>query len=114
MLIHETRRGGYHHMLICGDVDAHEAAILGDALRERIQAGNVRLILEFGKKVFVTSVAIGLLISLQRYVAACDGEIVLVRASGMLRKSLGVLGVGSLFRVEDSVAAAMEQPALVA
>ncbi|MHC4959294.1 MAG: STAS domain-containing protein [Planctomycetota bacterium] len=112
MMITENRRGDYHHILICGEVDAHEAAILGDVLRERIHAGDVRIILEFGRKVFVTSVAIGLLISLQRYVSACDGEIVLVRTSRMLQKSLGILGVTTLFRIEDSVGAAMREPAL--
>lgn len=113
MLIHETRRGDHWHVLVCGDIDAHEAAVLGDVLRERIHDGDVRIILEFGHKAFVTSVAIGLLISLQRYVGACDGEIVLVRTPPMLEKSLGVLGVGSMFRAEETVAAAMRQPAFV-
>lgn len=106
MMMKETRRGAFVHVLLCGEVDSYEAAILGDALRKHIETGDTHILLEFGFGVFVSSSLIGILIGLQRLAVACGGEITLVRAPRTLSRSLGVLGVGGFFRMEETIAAA--------
>lgn len=106
MMITETRRGALVHVLLCGDVDAHEAAILSDALHAHIEAGDSRILLEFGNGCFASSALIGILIMLQRLADAAGGGITLVRPPRILRRSLLTLGAGGLFRIEESIAAA--------
>jgi len=107
MLITETRRGALLHVLLCGDVDGHEAAILSDALHGHIEAGDTRILLEFGNRCFASSALIGILIMLQRLADAAGGGLTLVRPPRILRRSLLTLGAGGLFRIEESVAAAL-------
>jgi len=114
MMITETRRGALVHVLLCGDIDAHEAAILSDALHAHIEAGDRRILLEFGNGSFVSSALIGILIMLQRLADAAGGGITLVRPPRILRRSLHTLGAHGLFRIEESVAAAVQPAEVVA
>jgi len=107
MITSLNHRDGCCHLLVCGEIDAHEAATLGERLRQQILTGGGEpILLEFGNRMFVTSVFIGLLISLQRLARAHGTAIALVRAPRTLVKSLDVLGANGMFQIEESIAAA--------
>jgi len=107
MKIHEHLRIGPAHFVVSGGIEAHEAAMLADAVRARIESGRPRVRIEFADPVaFVSSATIGALLMLQKLARAHGGDVVLVRPPRILRRSLRTLGIEDRFDAGGALAVA--------
>jgi anti-anti-sigma regulatory factor len=105
-----TDHWGLPRLLVAGPIEAYEAAMMTDAVREQIERSS-RLLLEFTGSGFVSATIIGHLIWLQRLARSSGGEIVIVRPPRLLCRSLKLLESSSVFRcfpAADEAAAALQ------
>jgi anti-anti-sigma regulatory factor len=101
---------GLARFTVTGPIEAYEAAMMAERIREQIVKQRSRLVLEFTGNGFVSATIIGLLIALQRLARSYDGEIVIVRPPRLLCRSLRLLESDSVFLClpnADAAAAAL-------
>lgn len=92
---------------LSGDLDAAAAPELERSLRERVQAGSTRLVLDMSRVNFITSAALRVLQATLMGVRGRQGDIRLVGVQPEVRKVFDLLGFTPLFKayatVDDAV-----------
>ena len=86
-----------------GFLDAHNHGLLRDAVRERVQAGCTRLVLDFGQLTYIGSSGIEVILSNVQPLRDKGGDLVLCAMSPKIYKVFDLLGLPSFFTIRETV-----------
>lgn len=91
-----------------GEADLYSATELGTTLEDVSDGGPTRVVVDLGGTSFVDSSTLGVLLAARRRLRAQGGELVLASGSGPVRRALELTRFGDAFRVEFSLAEAID------
>jgi anti-sigma B factor antagonist len=100
--------GGVILVAVGGEIDVYTAPRLREALREAIQGGARRLIVDFNAVDFLDSTGLGVLVGGLKLLRANDGELVLVCAVERILKIFRITGLTKVFLIAPDVSTARE------
>lgn len=91
-----------------GEVDAHTARKLDQALKDLLAQGFSRLMLDASRMAYISSAGLRVLMSTQREARQLGGEMRLFGLNAQVRRVFNMTGFGELLRVSDTCQEAME------
>ena len=86
-----------------GFLDAHNHGLLRDAVREHMQKGRNRLVLDFGQLTYIGSSGIEVILSNLQPLRDAGGDFALCAMSPKIYKVFDLLGLPSFFTIRDTV-----------
>ena len=86
-----------------GFLDAHNHGLLRDAVRERVQKGCTKLVLDFGQLTYIGSSGIEVILSNVQPLRDKGGDLVLCAMSPKIYKVFDLLGLPSFFTIRETV-----------
>jgi anti-sigma B factor antagonist len=86
-----------------GFLDAHSHVLFRDAVREHVEAGRHRLVVDFADLVYIGSSGIEVILANIQPLRDNGGDMVLCCMSQKIFKVFDLLGLPSLFVIRDSV-----------
>ncbi|RMH58670.1 MAG: anti-sigma factor antagonist [Candidatus Hydrogenedentota bacterium] len=89
-----------------GRVDAFLVTKIREIINDLVQAGKLRLVIEFAKVSQINSTALGILVGRLRRVRMHGGDIKITGLNQEIRRIFDVMGAAKIFDVHDSVDAA--------
>ncbi len=98
----------YTHVIIYGDLDSYDSAVLKEKIYHLIQNPAVRnLILDLEDVQYINSINLGTLIGIKRRTAEKGGKVVLILHSDRVDKLFDITGLKRVFattrNIEDAV-----------
>jgi anti-anti-sigma factor len=90
-----------------GEFDTFNLPAFSERIDRMIEFGDTKLVLDMHLLTFINSAALGYLIKTHRTLATKKGEMVLARPSKFVRRTLGTLGLDTLFKVFETAEAAV-------
>lgn len=98
-----------------GEIDLHTCSLLRDALRELIEQGCYRIVINLAEVPYLDSAALGVLVDAVRRVREHEGGIGLVQTTPFVRRAFEVTRLVKIFQLyEDNEAALVEMRAQTA
>ena len=91
-----------------GEVDAHTARELKEALNDLLAQGHGRLVLDGAQMGYISSPGLRVLLSAQREARQLGGEVRLCGLDAQVRRTFELAGFGELFHFGDTRKGAME------
>lgn len=91
-----------------GEFDTFNLPGFSERIDRMIAGGDDRLVLDLHLLKFINSAALGYLIKTSKKVKSTDGGVVLARPSKFIRKTLATLGLDDVFKMFESVEAAVQ------
>lgn len=88
-----------------GEFDTFNLPAFSERIDRMIEFGDVKLVLDMHLLTFINSAALGYLIKTHRSLAARKGEMVLARPSKFVRRTLGTLGMDTMFKIFETAEA---------
>lgn len=110
--IETTDRDGYTVLSPHGEIDFATGPQLKDAISERLDAGDVHLVIDLLDVEFIESTGLGALIGGRRRALALDGSLSLVCTDEQILKVFRITGLDKVFDIHGTVADATAQPAV--
>lgn len=104
-----TRRDGFTIISPQGEIDFATGPQLKDAITELLVSGEVNLVVDLLKVDFIESTGLGALIGGRRRAHALQGSLVLVCTEDQMLKIFRITGLDKVFRIHDTVEAAVGQ-----
>ena len=104
-----TRREGFTIISPQGEIDFATGPQLKDAITELLVSGEVNLVVDLLKVDFIESTGLGALIGGRRRAHALQGSLVLVCTEDQMLKIFRITGLDKVFRIHDTVDAAVGQ-----
>lgn len=92
---------------IAGDLDHHTLEILNEAIREIVDGGCFRLVLDLSQVKYVSSAGVGVLVGTLAEVRAGQGDLVLLRPNPAVQEVLETLGLAGEITVAADMDAAL-------
>ena len=89
-------------MNISGELDVTGSAELDDVVRELLDQGAVRLILDLSNVTFIDSTGLGVLVSCRNRCRDRQGDVVLRNPSESTRKVLAITALDQIFTVDST------------
>ncbi len=100
-----------------GEIDLHTCSLLRDALRELIEQGCYRIVINLAEVPYLDSAALGVLVDAVRRVREHEGSISLVQTTPFVRRAFEITRLVKIFQLYDDNEAALAdlraQPATV-
>ena len=87
---------------LVGEFDSFSLSTFSERVEKMMADGENRFILDVHLLKFINSSALGYLLRMGNQLKAKDGELVLVRPSKFMRKTLNTLGLGEAFPIYES------------
>lgn len=94
---------------ITGRLDAVTAPEYEKKLTEMIAAEEIRFVIDFEKLDYISSAGLRALLAIAKRLKAKDGKIRFANVKGTAKEVFDISGFGSIFQMDDSVAAALSQ-----
>jgi anti-sigma B factor antagonist len=91
-----------------GEFDTFNLPAFSERIDKMIEAGDTSLVLDLHLLKFINSAALGYLIKTSKSVGQKGGEMVLARPSKFIKKTLMTLGLDDVFKIFESVEAAIQ------
>lgn len=107
MAIQTKQDGSTAVVSISGKLDGLTSPELKKTIRELVESGTTRLVVDFHELSVITSVGISEILIAAKSLKARDGQFGLVGVEGNVRKVFTMCGLGTLFHSYDSVAEAL-------
>lgn len=98
----EDRDGGFLIISPSGRLDSSNAAAFGDALTDRIEKGDAKLVIDFANLHYISSAGLRSLLVAGKKAQAAQGNVVLCALNEPVREVLEVSGFLSIFSVYPS------------
>jgi anti-sigma B factor antagonist len=89
-------------LVAVGELDVATCPALRKLLTERIQAGDVDLVIDMARVTFIDAGPIGALLAARQAVEARGGSVTLLHPSEAVRNTIAVLGIDHLLRMEPA------------
>jgi anti-sigma B factor antagonist len=96
-----------HVVTVGGDVDLHSAPVLRARLAELVDAGAAEIVLDLSEATFLDSMALGVILSAKRRVAAVGGRLELVVSTPEVRRIFEITMLDQVLDVHDTRADAI-------
>lgn len=90
-----------------GFLDAHSQELFGDAVREHIQKGHYKLVLDFSELIYIGSSGIEVILSNIQPIRDKGGDMVMCGMTPKIFKVFDLLGLPAFFSITDSVEEAL-------
>ncbi|MEI2774509.1 MAG: STAS domain-containing protein [Tetrasphaera sp.] len=108
MLTVDARRlGDIGIVTAAGEVDAHSARILRDALVAAITDGTIRLVADLSEVTFLDSSGLGVLVGKLKDVRVRGGELHVVAVHDRVVRVFAITGLDRVFALHDSLDSAL-------
>ncbi|MCE1226313.1 MAG: STAS domain-containing protein [Geobacteraceae bacterium] len=107
MTIQTTKEANATVLTIAGRMDAVTAPEYEKALNERIAAGESAFVIDFQGLEYISSAGLRALLATAKLLKTKNGQIRLANVLGTVREVFDISGFGSIFQIQDSVAAAL-------
>jgi len=91
-----------------GFLDAHNHGLLREAVKEHVQKGHTRLVLDFSELTYIGSSGIEVILSNIQPLRDAGGDIVLAAMPPKIYKVFDLLGLPSFFTITQSVDQAVQ------
>ena len=108
--IETTDRDGYTVLSPHGEIDFATGPQLKDAISERLDAGEVHLVVDLLDVEFIESTGLGALIGGRRRALALAGSLSLVCTDAQILKVFRITGLDKVFDIHGTVDEATAQP----
>jgi anti-anti-sigma factor len=92
---------------VTGRLDAVTAADCGKALNELISSGANALVFDFDGLNYISSAGLRVLLMTAKQLKAKGGQVRCANVKGTVKEVFDISGFGSIFKMDDSVAAAL-------
>ncbi|XVX20886.1 STAS domain-containing protein [Actinomycetota bacterium] len=90
-----------------GEIDVYTAPQLRDSLDRLIDSGHPHLVIDLERVGFLDSTGLGVLVGRLKHVRVLDGSLALVCTQDRILKVFTITGLDKVFRIFDSVDAAL-------
>lgn len=90
-----------------GEIDLHTCSLLRDALRELIEQGCYRIVINLAEVPYLDSAALGVLVDAVRRVREHEGGISLVQTTPFVRRAFEITRLVKIFQLYDDNEAAL-------
>lgn len=107
MTIQITKEANATVLTVTGRMDAVTAPEYEKALNERIAAGESAFVIDFQGLEYISSAGLRALLATAKLLKTRNGQIRLANVLGTVREVFDISGFGSIFQIQDSVAAAL-------
>jgi stage II sporulation protein AA (anti-sigma F factor antagonist) len=107
MTIQTVKEANAPVLTIAGRMDAVTAPEYEKTLNEQIAAGETAFVVDFQGLEYISSAGLRALLATAKLLKSKDGQIRLANVLGTVREVLDISGFGSIFQIQDSVAAAL-------
>lgn len=109
MKINRRVEDGVAVMVLEGEFDSFETNLVDKHFTACLEEGHQKIVLDCEKLTFVNSTTIAYFIQAQKSVRAQGGDVIFAQPRTFIRKTLDTLGLGQVFRMSDSVDAAIAE-----
>ena len=92
-----------------GRLDTGTSADLEGECAGRIESGARRMVLDLSRLEYVSSAGLRVMLALAKRLQAAGGELSLCAATGLVKETLEIAGIGSIVAVHPTLDAAMGQ-----
>jgi len=90
-----------------GEIDLHTCSLMRDTLRELIEQGCYRIVINLAEVPYLDSAALGVLVDAVRRVREHEGSISLVQTMPFVRRAFEITRLVKIFQLYDDNAAAL-------
>ena len=104
----EKSSDGAAIVAVTGEADLYTAPELKERLIETIEAGTVKLVVDFSETTFIDSTALGVLIGAMKRLAPKEGQVSLVITDRSVRKVFEITKLDTLFPIYTTRSDALE------
>jgi anti-sigma B factor antagonist len=98
---------GIIRVAVAGEVDLYTAPALKRALRDAVDQGGRRILVDLSQATFIDSTTLGVLIGALKRIRPLGGELVIVCRNPNIRKIFAITLLDRIFEVFPTVEAAM-------
>jgi anti-sigma B factor antagonist len=106
--IQTMEEGGITVVSVAGKIDVMTAPAFESALKDLIGRGRLRLALDFGEVGYISSAGLRVILLSAKTLNGKKGALLLVNPRGPVKEAFEISGFGSIFKIYDSVEAAVE------
>jgi anti-sigma B factor antagonist len=106
---HVRRQDGLAIVAVAGEVDAHSARLLREALAEALSDGSTRIVADLAEVTFLDSSGLGVLVGKLKDVRMRGGALHIVATTPRVLRVFEITGLDGVFRIHPSL-----DPALTA
>jgi anti-anti-sigma factor len=107
MDLHTRTEGNAIVVTLSGRLDAVTAPEFEKSIRELIDSGNSRIVVDFDQVDYISSAGLRGLLLMAKLLNAKDGQSCLANVKGNVRSVFDMCGFCSVFKIENSVAEAL-------
>lgn len=107
MTIQTVKEANATVLTITGRMDAVTAPEYEKTLNEQIAAGETAFVVDFQGLEYISSAGLRALLATAKLLKSKGGQIRLANVLGTVREVFDISGFGSIFQIQDSVAAAL-------
>lgn len=102
MLVGYDSVNGWTVVDVDGDVDAHTAPMIREALIRLLDEGHRHFVLDLGFVTFMDSVGLGVLAAVTKRIRERDGSLRVASASGRILRIFDLTGMRDSYEIHDS------------
>ena len=106
--------GGIPVVAVAGEIDLFTAPEFKRRVQKGLDRDGRRMVVDLSETTFIDSSSLGVLIGAHRRLASRERSLVVVAPSPVVRKTLRITGLDSLFRVVDTLDEAADASAAAA
>src|SRR5437667_4007479 len=107
MTIQTARHGGISVVSVSGRLDGVTAPEYERTVRELIDGGTTRVVLDFDQLEYISSVGLGELLVTAKLLKEKDGQFCVANVHGNVLSVFEMCGIGKLLKIHPSVAEAL-------
>jgi stage II sporulation protein AA (anti-sigma F factor antagonist) len=107
MTIQTVKEANATVLTIAGRMDAVTAPEYEKTLNEQIAAGETAFVVDFQGLEYISSAGLRALLATAKLLKSKGGQIRLANVLGTVREVFDISGFGSIFKIQDSVSAAL-------
>jgi stage II sporulation protein AA (anti-sigma F factor antagonist) len=94
---------------VTGRLDAVTSAEFGKKITELISDGTIALVIDFDGLDYISSAGLRVLLITAKQLKGKDGQVRCANVKGTVKEVFDISGFASIFKIDDSVAAALTQ-----
>lgn len=102
MMVNYAEMNGWTVVEVDGDVDAHTAPMVREAVLKLLDQGHRRFVLDMGFVSFMDSMGLGVIVAITKRLRENDGALRITSVSGRLRRIFELSGMGDSYEFYDS------------
>lgn len=105
LTIRESAHGAVRVLHLSGYLDGHTFVDFERRVRALLAEGQARLVIDLSALTYIASAGVGVIINGQHQAKQRGGSVQLVNPSPAVREIFGILGLGAIFTIHDSLEA---------